>query len=100
MPKSSSARTPRDSSSTSLPDDLVDGALRDAGEAVDLVDDAFAGTGEERHHEPLDVERGLAHERAQRVGPAEAPQAGDGKGAHGVKRTPAWRRRDRGPSRR
>ena len=39
---------------------------------------------EERHHEVVEVEPRLAHERAQRVGAPQAAQRVAGKGAHGV----------------
>src|SRR5206468_1692347 len=53
--------------------------------ALERVDDALAGTDEERHHEVAEVEPRLAHEGAQARGPAQTPQPGGGEAscAHG-----------------
>ena len=72
-----------------LAHDLVDRALRDPVEAGDGTDDALAGTGEERHHDVVEREARLAHERAQRVRAPQAPQPGDGEAAHRGKGTSA-----------
>ena len=47
--------------------DLVDRALRDPGEPLDRPHDSLARAGEERHHDVVERERRLPHERAQRV---------------------------------
>ena len=65
--------------------------LGDRRRAPRPVDDALARAREQRHHEPSSDERRLAHERAQRVGAAQAPQAGDGKELIATKGTPATR---------
>ena len=46
-----------------LADQLVDGELGDRRKTLDRIDDAFARAREERHHEAVEVDRRLAHER-------------------------------------
>src|SRR5258705_9702749 len=68
-----------------LVDQRVDRALPDTRQALERVDDAVAGTDEERHHEVAEVEPRLAHEGAQARGPAQTPQPSRGEAscAHG-----------------
>jgi len=62
-----------------LAHDVVDGVARHARQR--LVAQRL-GRDEERHHEGLEIEPGLAHEPPQRTGAAEAAEADVGEGAH------------------
>jgi len=48
-----------------------------------------SGATQERHHEGLEIEPGLAHEPPQRTGAAEAAEADVGEGAHAENSMPS-----------
>ena len=89
IPKRSTARTPSDASSAASRTISSTERWAIPSSPVDRADDALPGAGEERHHDVVERQPRLAHERAQRVGAPQAPQAGDGKAGHRGKGTSA-----------
>jgi len=67
---------------------------RNPVEARYRTHDPLAWTGEQRHHDVVERQPRLAHERAQRVRATKSPQPGDGKAAHRAKGTSVGSPRD------
>ena len=82
--RTAAPRAPRVPPAPRLPHDLVDRALGDPVESLDRAYDALARAGEQRHHERRRGTSCVSRTSARSApGPAQAPQPGDGKAAHG-----------------